>query len=60
MFSRAKTFNQYIGGIDVSWNTRIVMDMFERVVSFNQALPWNVRSYRIRNNMFAGSKGCLI
>jgi hypothetical protein len=59
MFSRANTFNQYIG----RWNTSRVMDMFEMfegAVSFNQALPWDLRSCRIRNNMFAGSNGLLI
>jgi hypothetical protein len=56
MFSHSKTFNHYIG----RWDTSRVMDMFEGSVSFNQALPWYLRSCRIRNNMFAGSNGRLI
>jgi hypothetical protein len=37
-----------------------MFEMFEGAVSFNQALPWDLRSCRSRNNMFEGSNGLLI
>jgi len=37
-----------------------MFEMFEGAVSFNQALPWDLRSCSLRNNMFAGSNGRLI
>ena len=60
MFASAITFNQYIGGIDGSWNTGRVIDMhkmFEGTVSF---LTWNISSIREKTRMFDESNGRLI